>query len=93
MTTLQLNDKLLSVLCAVKAKQNLAVNEVSLDCFTNDWAKSLRDYFYKTLPDELIDEVGLKKNEFCIRAIERLEIPDAWMATEISELGQFTFSY
>lgn len=93
MTTLTLNEKLLTVLAALKAKQKLAVIECSIDGFSSDWRKVLKDYFFKQLSDELIEEVGLKKNEFCLMAVERLEIPEEWMFTKSTELDHFSFSY
>lgn len=92
MTRLTLNGKLLTILAAVKAKQKLAIIEMSIDGLSNDWMKSLREYFYG-LPKALTEEVGLKQNEMCIRAIERFEIPDIWLTTPSDKLYQFEFSY
>ena len=92
MTTLTLNKTLLELLCAVKAKQKLAIIESSIFEEKSDWMKELRNYF-NALPDDKMKEAGLVKNEYCIRAIESFTIPDEWMSTTFDELGQFTFSF
>jgi hypothetical protein len=91
MSTLVLNDKLLSVLLAVTQRRALAISEVSIG-FTDDWMKVVREYFY-ALPAEFTTEIGLKRNERCIRAIESFEIPTEWLDTPTENLNQFTFSY
>ena len=92
MKTLKLSEKLLTVLTALKDRQALAITESSLFDDKKDWQKALREYFY-SLPKELTDEVGLDRNELCIRAVEWLEIPQEWNETDFDELSQFTFSY
>jgi hypothetical protein len=89
--TLTMNRKLLQVLIAIKSRQELAINESILGLEEN-WTKALRKYI-NALPDELIAQVGLAKNEFCIRAIESLTIPDAWLSLEDKGLKHFTFKY
>jgi hypothetical protein len=91
MTTLTLNEKLLSVLLAVTQRRALAISEVSIG-FTHDWMKVVRTYFYD-LPSEFTTEIGLKRNERCIRAIESFEIPTEWLEAEHETLDQFTFQY
>ena len=91
MTTLTLNDKLLSVLSAVTQRKWLAITESEIG-FSDDWMKVVRDYFY-ALPVEFTTDLGLKRNERCIRAIERFEIPSEWKETALDDLNQFTFSY
>jgi hypothetical protein len=88
MTTLILSEKLLS---AVSQRKWLAITESEIG-FCDDWMKVAREYFY-ALPAEFSTELGLKKNERCIRAIEKLEIPNEWMETPLDEINQFTFSY
>jgi len=93
MTTLTLTPTLLNVLTAIKCKQNLAIAESLL--YTEDtpsWTKSLREYFYE-LPQYLTSDIGLKRNERCIREIQFFDIPAVWNETEEEELHQFTFSY
>lgn len=92
MTTLILNEKLLTVLTAIKSRQELAIIETSIDGFSGDWLKVVREYFY-ALPKPLMHELGLKRNERCIRAIERFDIPAEWLNTDFEELEQFVFSY
>ena len=91
MSKLTLNDKLLSVLSAIKQRKSLAITEAEIG-FSDDWMKVVREYFY-ALPIEFTTELGLKRNERCIRAIERFEIPNEWLETPTDELNQFTFSY
>ncbi|MBC5852128.1 hypothetical protein [Vibrio metschnikovii] len=93
MTTLTLNENLLTVLAALKAKQKLAIIESDINGFSSDWREVLKDYFFKQLSDKLIEEVGLSKNQFCLMAVEHLEIPEEWMTTYSTELDQFSFSY
>lgn len=79
------------MLCALSNKRSLAISESQLGLI-EDWTDSLREYF-NSLPKALIEEVGLKQNEFCYRAIESLRIPSEWLETEADQLGQFEFGY
>jgi hypothetical protein len=92
MTTLTLNDKLLSVLSALTQRRALAITESELGFNDDDWMTVVRDYFY-TLPPDLITKLGLKRNVGCIRAIQHLEIPTEWLDIELADLHQFTFSF
>ena len=92
MTTLTLNEKLLTLLSAIKARQQLAIIETSIEGFSDDWMKVLRQYFV-SLPEASMAEAGLIRNENCIRAIERFDIPEEWLTTDINELHQYTFSF
>ncbi len=92
MATLTLNEKLLNVLSAIKARQELAIIEASIDGFPDDWLAELRRY-YASFPTEVLLEVGLLRNESCFRAIQRLAIPDEWLSTPHNELHQFSFAY
>lgn len=91
MTTLTLNGKLLSVLSAITQRKSLAITESEIG-FSDNWMKVVRVYFY-ALSVEFTTDLGLKRNERCIRAIEKLEIPIEWLETPLDELNQFTFSY
>jgi hypothetical protein len=88
---LQMNEQLLKVLCALRNKRHLAISESQLGLI-EDWTDSLREYF-NSMPKALVEEVGLKQNEFCYRAIESLRIPQEWLETEVDQLGQFEFGY
>lgn len=93
MTTLNLSDKLLSVLIAVQRKKHFAYSEHELGLIESiDIDKSVRKFFYG-LPQELTTGLGLKRNERCIRAVEAFQIPDTWLETELDQLSQFIFSY
>lgn len=92
MTTLAMNERLLGVLCALKAKQDLAVCETSLPGYPADWSAAVKTYFF-SMPDDLIASVGLRKNEYCFDAIVSLQIPDVWLNTEYDQLEQFHFCY
>lgn len=92
MEKLVLNEKLLTVLEAIKAKQKLAIIESGMSGFPSDYPKVVRDYFY-SFPKELMSELGLKRNENCIRAIELFTIPAEWLDTELDKLDRFSFSY
>lgn len=93
MATLTLSDKLLSVLIAVQRKKQLAFSESELGLIDSiDIDKSVRKFFFG-LPQELTTDLGLKRNERCIRAVETFETPDVWLETELDELNQFSFSY
>jgi hypothetical protein len=91
MKTLKLNSKLLSVLQLIQYRKQLALVESQLE-LTSDWYSDTRSSFF-SLPDDLISEVGLVKNEFCFRAIESLTVPKEWLSTEASLLNKFEFSY
>jgi hypothetical protein len=91
MSTLTLNDKLLSVLQLIQFRKNLALVESQLE-LTSDWYADTRESFF-SLPDDLVDGLGLAKNEMCFRAIEALTIPKEWLTTEAHELNKFEFSY
>lgn len=92
MKELVMNERLLSVLTALKQRQALAITESSLLDGKEDWLREIRAYF-ASLPKSLIEEVGLVHNENCIRAIERFEIPEVWNTTPFEELNQFTFKF
>jgi hypothetical protein len=88
---LTLNSALLAVISLVKQKKELAITESILG-LSADWYADTRNTFF-SLPDELILSVNLKKNEYCFRAIEALDIPKEWMTTESHELYKFEFNY
>lgn len=93
MHTLTLSEKLLSVLVAISTRKSLAITEAELGCgFDKSWVKVVREYFY-ALPDGLTVELGLKRNELCLRAIQSLEIPVEWLETPSDQLGKFTFNF
>ncbi|WP_318493540.1 hypothetical protein [Photobacterium leiognathi] len=93
MRKLKMNSTLLNVLSLLKSRQLLAVNEQMLGLDGGKgWPKSLRDYYY-ALPKELTTDLGLMRNECCINAIERLQIPEEWLVTNTDELDKFEFNY
>ena len=91
MTTLKLNDKLLSVLMLIQQRKALAITESELN-LTTDWLGDTKKAFF-ALPDTLCSEIGLIKNNFCFNAIERLSIPGEWLNTDVNELDKFEFSF
>jgi hypothetical protein len=90
-TSLKLNSKLLSVLQLIQYRKRLAIVESRLE-LTSDWYADTRGSFF-SLPDNLVNDLGLAKNEMCFRAIEGLIIPKEWLSTEAHELNKFEFSY
>ena len=59
---------------------------------TSDWYSDTKNSFF-ALTDDLVDGIGLAKNEMCFRAIEGLTIPNEWLTTKAHELNKFEFSY
>lgn len=89
-----MNEKLLSVITAIKHKKLLAITESYFDVDgKEDWLKQLHDYYFNELPAWLITDLGLKRNETCFRALESFKIPNEWNETESDKLNQFTFFY
>lgn len=86
-----LNEKLLITLLAINQRKSLAITETEMG-FNDDWMKVVKEYFY-ALPVEFTAEIGLKRNERCIRALQVFEVPKEWLETPLNELKQFTFSY
>ena len=92
MTTLKLNKKLLKLLlmveyyCKLKAKEDELLNK------NIDYYEKTRQYYFD-LPDQLIDELGLAKNEACFEAIWHFNITDEMTATPFNELDKFEFKY
>ncbi|MEZ9709166.1 hypothetical protein AB4254_10855 [Vibrio breoganii] len=84
--------ELLDVLAAVKAKQQLAVIEMSLPEGNQDWLSVVRNYFFD-MPSSYLNRVGLEGSEDCLKAIVDFTIPDEWFVTKSSDLSQFRFSY
>ena len=88
---LTLNEKLLCVLSAMQKKRSLLITESQLG-LVDDWTKVLHEY-YQSLPNDLVDELGLKRNLHCYRAIEIFDVPQEWLETELDALDQFSFGY
>jgi len=89
--TLTLNKTLLSVLCAIEQKRALLITESDLG-LTDNWTRGLEQYFM-SLPRALCEDLGLKRNLNCYRALETFFIPKGWMETESDKLNQLSFSY
>lgn len=107
MKTISMNEKLLSIICMVQAAKALFVNEISLvdygskienAAYTDrmrsdkDWLQRTENYYY-SMSNELIDEVELKKNTYCFRAIIDFQVTDEMLNTKPNKLDQFWFSY
>ena len=86
-----MNSALLSILELIQEKKSHALIESQLGLIT-DWYSLTRDYFFN-LPNALVLSNGLEKSEKCYRAIESLDIPVEWLATEADKLSQFEFNY
>lgn len=86
-----MNESLLSVLVMLKRKQALLISEAELGMCT-DWPRELRRFIF-SLPKSMFQGVGLKRNEQCIRAIERLDVPGEWLTTESDELSFYKFGF
>jgi hypothetical protein len=91
MAVLNMNESLLSVLVMLKHKQALLKSEVELG-LCDDWSRELRQYIF-ALPKSIFHNVGLKRNEQCIRAIESLRIPGEWLTTESDKLSFYRFGF
>ena len=92
MSQLKLNMDLLDVLLAVSYKKKLSIIESHCDGFESDWYQVVRKYYF-SLPNSLLDEVGLKKNERCVRAVINFKVPCFWSTLESNALSEFSFSY
>ena len=91
MATLTLTPKLLDVLCLVTSKVKHLICESELG-LSDNWMDDFRKYYFG-LPDELLKEVGLKKNEFCFRDLMQFTVPAEWMNATPEQLAQYSFSY
>lgn len=92
---------LLCVISMIQAAKNLYVNEVHLadmgfpvisDIPVTDWLGRVRRYVYD-FDQAIFDNLGLSKNEFCIRAIIDFNITDEMKEASHDELHQFSFCY
>lgn len=92
MTSLTLSEELLTVLLAIQQKKALAITESNIDGFNSSWLDALERYFY-SLPKDLMQRLGLKRNTTCFRATVRFQIPPEWLETDISDLALHTFTY
>ncbi|HHJ3080282.1 TPA: hypothetical protein ACPVZG_004133 [Vibrio parahaemolyticus] len=77
MTSVNFSTDLLNIILAVKEKKTLAVTESMLGLCDDHFAAT-KEYF-ESLPHDLINKEGLKKNQYCFEAIlnfprERLEL-------------------
>jgi hypothetical protein len=88
---LVMNDKLLTVLLAIVQKRALAISERQMGLIESH-SESLREYI-KALPTEVVENAGIKRNEFFFRAMDTLCIPPIWLETEPEQLNQFEFGY
>ena len=79
------------MLRALELKKKLLVTEGSMG-LCEDWSEDLKQYFH-SLPDDLVENLGLKRNLNCFREIETMTIPDSWMETPADELHKFSFSF
>lgn len=88
---LTLTPKLLTVLRAIELRKTLAISEVELG-LQKSWPEALKNYI-NALPRNVFDDLGLKRNNGCIDALEKLQIPDKWMFAEESELANYYFGF
>ena len=86
-----MNSALLSILELIQEKES-CTNRITTWHLITDWSSLTRDYFFN-LPNALVLSNGLEKSEKCYRAIESLDIPVEWLATEADKLSQFEFNY
>ena len=111
MKSLEMNNKLLNLICTVKAAKDLFLSEAIM--YGNDGPKKkseacslcsakseiiddhlarTRNYFF-AMSDDLVQSLGLAKNEYCFEAICRFEISPEIVRAESEDLGKYTFSY
>lgn len=107
MTTLQMNEQLLSTICLVQSAKQLFINETdlvkyraSLDnpaCMAkvsspSDWLGRTRNYYF-SLDSAYIANLGLAKNEYCFLAILQYKVTGTMLNTQFEDLAKFTFSF
>lgn len=86
------NVALINVLVAIEAKRNSLIAETHIG-LVDDWEVSLKSYFFKTLSNELIDQVRLKKNLACFNEVKMFRVPEKWWSCPSRELGKYSFCY
>jgi hypothetical protein len=91
MITIKLNMNLLQVIGLVQSKKQNALYESELG-LCSDWVKSTKDYFF-ALPDNLVTELGLKRNEACFHAISKFDITEEIEYTFSSDLHLYKLNY
>jgi hypothetical protein len=91
MKTLTLNKKILGIIILMQDKKRLSISESILD-IKCDWLKNVRSYYFD-LPDHILVDTGLVKNEYCLSAILRFDITSEILSTESDDLKLFTFTY
>jgi len=91
MAVLKMTGALLGVLGMIKKKQALLIVQSELG-LCDDWPKELRKFIF-ALPKSVFHDVGLKRNEQCIREIERFSIPIEWTTSEDHRLSFYRFAF
>lgn len=74
MNTIPLTFRLLGIISIVQAHKNLVVSESAYG-LTDDWVQKSKDYFH-SLPDDVFEDLGLKKSIACHASILDFEITD-----------------
>lgn len=87
---MQLNEKLLNIIDVVQSYKWYRIREIKILDLNRDWYKETEDYYYN-LPRKLLDEVGLRKNNFDFERVIRFKITDEISSTEYKDLGRFDF--
>lgn len=90
---ISLNKDLLSIIIAIQSKKQFSINESILGLDNSeDWLQVVQDYYYN-LPDDLVHNNGLKKNQYCFDALLNFNLTPYIMKTKSSKLGNFEFKY
>jgi hypothetical protein len=91
MASVTMSTRLLFVIDAVQKTRGVAVSEGCLG-ISKDWLSKTREYFF-SLPDDLIAELGLKKNELCLMAILDFKLSNELTELEDSALSLLLFGF
>lgn len=91
MNEMTMSGRLLDVIDLLQKKQKLAIIESEAD-LNSDWIAEVKSYF-RNLPRHMVEDIGLKRNEFCLHALMNYELTDEILNTPEPELGKFRFSY
>jgi hypothetical protein len=87
-TMRKLNKAALDIVSAIQALQSFAIRDASVTGKNKDWMKACRDYYVR-IPDQLMREAGLVKNEYDFRLALDFQVSEEMQRTAYFLLDKF----